>query len=328
MPFYNSQVHFLHRQFFLTPSTPPPSFTLTGKSGLITGANTSLGYHAASHLLSLGVSRLILAVRSLAKGEAAKTQLLNALPGALKQPQPQPQPPTIEVWELDLASYPSIIAFVERLKTNTHGGLGLDFAILNAGAANFAFTTCPSTGNEESIQLNWLGTALLTLLLLPVLDERAAAAKSAGHDHDASPVLTILAARNQTTLLETLNAQSTFVSADRYATSKLLQQLFFVELVRRRAAAPWSTGLNDDVPGVVGRVFEAVKRVVGRPVAVGARTLVHAAVLAGIGSDGGILVTTAAGYGESPAGMGVRRRVWEEMIGELGGMVDGKVVVM
>ncbi|KAL4968648.1 uncharacterized protein BDV14DRAFT_196948 [Aspergillus stella-maris] len=53
MPLYNTKAHFLYRQFFLTPSTPPPTLPLSGKSGLITGSNTGIGYEAASQLLSL-----------------------------------------------------------------------------------------------------------------------------------------------------------------------------------------------------------------------------------------------------------------------------------
>ena len=50
---------------------------MVGKTGIVTGSNTALGYHASSQLLALGLSRLILAVRDPKKGEAARTSLLD-----------------------------------------------------------------------------------------------------------------------------------------------------------------------------------------------------------------------------------------------------------
>ncbi|OQE43727.1 hypothetical protein PENCOP_c003G00470 [Penicillium coprophilum] len=85
---------------------------------------------------------------------------------------------------------------------------------------------------------------------------------------------------------------------DRYYTSKLLYQLFFLELVRSHRSVShgailnlinpgfsYGSELHRTAEGAFGKVLSGMKRVLGRSVSVGARTLVHAAVLAGESSD-------------------------------------------
>ncbi|KAL2818219.1 hypothetical protein BDW59DRAFT_181920 [Aspergillus cavernicola] len=352
MPFYNTQLHFLYRQLFLTPSPPPPSLNLNGQAGIITGSNTGLGYEAASQLISLGLSRLILAVRTISKGEAARKKLLDALL------QSNNTPPVIEVWELDMSSYSSIIAFVERVKLS---GSTFNFAILNAGVFSFRHTVNESTGNEESIQVNWLSTALLTLLLLPVFDASSTGTtttegqQQANNNNTHRPTLTIvnsevaawakfkeaaIATKQGKTLLETLNDNKYFISTDRYFTSKLLQQLFFLELFANHRSNQGRSSrtvinlvnpglckgsdLHRNGEGIVGKGLAAMKQLVGRTVPVGARTLVHAAVVAGPESDGKFLsdtrVSPFARDGEK--GKKMQKNVWDEMVGELRKVVD------
>lgn len=90
------------------------------------------------------------------KGETARKELSagkNLAPG------------TIEVWKLDLSSYDSIVKFAERAHTLER----LDIAVLNAGVYKVNLTFSPATGFEEDVQVNCLSTALLAILLLPVL---------------------------------------------------------------------------------------------------------------------------------------------------------------
>ncbi|KAJ5371339.1 uncharacterized protein N7496_007431 [Penicillium cataractarum] len=164
MSFYNTYPGFLYRQFLVCPPKAPSTTSLRGKVGLITGSNTGLGYQASEQLLRLGLSHLILAVRSISKGETVRKSLLALLPASAK-------PPLVEVWELDLSIYASVTTFVERLQKSD---IQIDFGLLNAGVANFHYTMNESTSHETSIQINWLSTALLTLQLLPALDRQAA----------------------------------------------------------------------------------------------------------------------------------------------------------
>ena len=60
---------------------------------MITGSNVGLGFEAAVHLARLNPAKLVIACRSIAKGEEAKTHLLARIPDFKGE---------VEVWELDL----------------------------------------------------------------------------------------------------------------------------------------------------------------------------------------------------------------------------------
>ncbi|KAI1387364.1 uncharacterized protein F4822DRAFT_444105 [Hypoxylon trugodes] len=129
------------------------------KTAIVTGSNIGIGFECARQLLDLGLSKLILAVRNELKGQEASTKLSSGrhLPDS-----------AIEVWNLDLVSYDSIVAFAERVKTSQR----LDIAVLNAGVfkQNYEIVkAAPSTSHEESIQLNVISNTLLSILLLPSL---------------------------------------------------------------------------------------------------------------------------------------------------------------
>src|ERR1700738_4397577 len=98
-------IRFLGRQLFTCPPALPTSLDLTGQTGIITGSNVGLGLAAADQLLSHGLINLILAVRSVQKGDNARNSLLESHPSA-----------NTSVWPLDLNSYQSIKKFVERCK--------------------------------------------------------------------------------------------------------------------------------------------------------------------------------------------------------------------
>lgn len=77
---------------------------------------------------------------------------------------------TINVWALDMESYESIQAFVRKCDAELPR---MDYVVLNAGIGPIAFATTRSTGHETTIQVNHLSTALLTLLLLPILKAKS-----------------------------------------------------------------------------------------------------------------------------------------------------------
>jgi NAD(P)-dependent dehydrogenase (short-subunit alcohol dehydrogenase family) len=144
---------FLKNQFRSKPPHIPPDTDLIAKVAIVTGANSGLGFEACVQLLSLRLSHLILAVRSTEKGNIAASKL-----------RAQCRDAAIEVWELDMNSYQSIQEFSQRVNSQLSR---LDYVILNAGISNFRFRVNTSTGHEEVIQVNYLSTALLSLLLIP-----------------------------------------------------------------------------------------------------------------------------------------------------------------
>ena len=113
-----SLVRFLRSQFLFTPPHPDTSFE--GKIVPVTGANRGLGLETIRHFVRLGATKVVMAVRTISKGEDAKTDILNFCPGS--------QTP-IEIWPLDLMSYSSVQSFAERYATLTR----LDFMVCNAG---------------------------------------------------------------------------------------------------------------------------------------------------------------------------------------------------
>ncbi|KAF4627994.1 hypothetical protein G7Y89_g10159 [Cudoniella acicularis] len=269
---------FFYRQLFLTP-TLPHDVNLNGKTAIVTGANTGIGLETARQLLDLGLSKLIIAVRDESKGQKAST---NLSPGRdLKNV-------TIEVWNLDMLSYDSITAFAERAKTLER----LDIAVLNAGIMKQTHATTSSTGHEDTIQVNFLSTALLTILLLPILKAKAKA-NEPGHLVWVQSEMAFWAKfkeKDSTPLLPAFDKPETFNNPDRYSTSKLLGQLFVIELTKRVPASVaiitmptpgWchSTALGT-IPGLhIGQmIVNGIKRILGRPVAVGARAVTDGAV--------------------------------------------------
>ena len=98
---------YFHNQYVAKPTWPPESTDLSGQTAIITGSNVGLGYEASLQLLGLKLTNLILAVRSIEKGEKAASEMRLLHPKA-----------NIEVWPIDLTSYDSVQAFrVGRRRT-------------------------------------------------------------------------------------------------------------------------------------------------------------------------------------------------------------------
>ena len=143
---------------------PPadPAVSFASKTVLVTGANTGLGFEAAVKYAMLGASKLILGVRSADKGEAAKQRIM--------QRSGRNDGDFITVLIVDLADVASVQAFVRSLSEAT---TRLDVALLNAGLANPSFQLS-AAGWEMALQVNVLSTALMAILLLPLLRATAA----------------------------------------------------------------------------------------------------------------------------------------------------------
>ncbi|KAK6611509.1 short-chain dehydrogenase [Botrytis cinerea] len=94
--------------------------TCRGRTYIITGANTGLGLEAARHLVCLGSASVIMAVRDLSSGLRALADIESStgISGVA------------QVWELDLSSYASVIAFAKRATEELDR---IDAVIENAG---------------------------------------------------------------------------------------------------------------------------------------------------------------------------------------------------
>ena len=139
-------------------SLPYPTQKFTGQTILVTGANAGLGLEAARHFVRLNAAKVILAVRNLEKGEAAKQSILKST----KQPAD-----VIEVWALDLSIYQSIKDFAKRAQTLER----LDVLVENAGIVTYKWTMMQD--NESTITTNVVSPMMHAILLLPKLRETA-----------------------------------------------------------------------------------------------------------------------------------------------------------
>jgi NAD(P)-dependent dehydrogenase (short-subunit alcohol dehydrogenase family) len=190
-----------------TAAQIPP---LDGKTALITGANSGIGYQAALELARHG-AHVLLGVRSRAKGDAALARLLQEAPGA-----------SAEVVDLDMAS----LASIRRLAQNFTPTL--DVLINNAGVMALPSRQLTSDGFERQFGTNHLGHFALTGLLLPHLLQAA-----------APRVVTVssLAHRNGKIDFDDLQSEKHYVPWTAYKQSKLANLLFALELDRRARAA-------------------------------------------------------------------------------------------
>lgn len=126
-----------------------------GKTYIVTGSNSGLGFEAVQHLVRLGSRQVILAVRSESRGQAALAAIESAT-GVRG---------VAEVWVLDMSSYESILSFTERVKRDLER---VDAIIENASAADKDWILCE--GMESTMTVNVLGTLFLAVLLMPYLE--------------------------------------------------------------------------------------------------------------------------------------------------------------
>lgn len=180
-----------------------------GRTALVTGANSGIGYHTALELARKGAS-VILACRNPAKAEDALKRLKTAVPGA-----------KADSAALDLSDLASVRAFG---RTFAASGPPLDVLVNNAGImAPLTRKTTPD-GFEVQMATNHLGHFLLTSLLLPAL-KRAPAPR----------VVTVasIAHRGGKIDFENLMGERRYIPWAAYAQTKLANLLFAFELQRR-----------------------------------------------------------------------------------------------
>jgi NAD(P)-dependent dehydrogenase (short-subunit alcohol dehydrogenase family) len=191
-----------------------PSFT--GRTVIVTGANSGLGEVTARELARVG-ARVILAVRNTDKGDAAAAGMAG----------------DVEVRKLDLQDLASIRTFADGFSGSADS---VDVLINNAGimAVPYAQTV---DGFESQIGTNHLGHFALTNLLLPKIADRVVTVSSMMH------LIGYLS-------LKDLNWKSRpYLAWPAYGQSKLANLLFTSELQRRLTAAGSSVKAHAAHPG-------------------------------------------------------------------------------
>ncbi len=183
---------------------------LTGKTVIVTGANSGIGLEATRVMVARG-AHVIMACRSVERGQKAAASL-EAAKGS------------VEVRALDLASLKSVRAFTNALEAPV-----IDVLLNNAGVMLLPYGTTED-GFEQQLGINHLGHFALTSLLLPKI-----LAAPRGR------VVQVASVAHRRARLDFNNLQYTdgrgYVSMQAYARSKLANLLFAFELQRRLEAS-------------------------------------------------------------------------------------------
>ncbi len=185
---------------------------LTGKTIVVTGGNSGIGFEAARELARKR-AHVILACRDLAKARDAIAELHALMPST-----------SLEAMQLDLASLESVHRFARDF---TAKGVPLDVLCNNAGVMAIPYRR---TAERFEMQLgtNHLGHFALTgLLLEPLL------AAPAARVVNVSSTAHKMGRMN----FADLNGEKSYAKWIAYAQSKLANLLFTYELQRRLEAA-------------------------------------------------------------------------------------------
>jgi NAD(P)-dependent dehydrogenase (short-subunit alcohol dehydrogenase family) len=254
-----------------TPWTADAIPDLTGRTAVVTGANSGLGFHTALELARYGAT-VVMACRDLRRGETALNEVKKAVSRS-----------SVELRRLDLADLSSVRAFAVEMNT-AHPQL--DILVNNAGIMAIPRRT---TVDDFEMQLgvNHLGHFALTGLLLPCL----AAAPEVGRVVTVSSQLHAVGAID----FDDLMSERRYGPWRAYGQSKLANLLFAFELQRRVDRAGLSLTSVACHPGhaatnlmhnagtralrLLRRARASVIRVALQPAAHGARPSLYAATM-------------------------------------------------
>jgi len=240
---------------------------LSGKTAIVTGANSGIGYETARVLAHKGAT-VILACRNQQKGEAALRQIGQDHPGA-----------KAELMQLDLSNLASVRHFTDEFASHYDR---LDLLINNAGIMRTPFGKT-ADGFELQFGTNHLGHFALTGLLLDIIirtpQARVVTVSSGGERFGKID-------------FDNLNAEQSYDAGDAYSQSKLANLLFTYELQRRfedgavytlaAAAHPGWTVTNLQVHW---RMLQILNPLIGQQPVIGALPTLFAATAPDV--DGG-----------------------------------------
>ncbi|MFZ2058483.1 MAG: oxidoreductase [Acidimicrobiales bacterium] len=237
----------------------------SGRSFVVTGANSGLGFETARQLAAHG-AKVVLAGRSEVKGLDAVDRVKAASPGAL-----------VEFRMLDLADLDSVRAFAAAI---TSDPVAVDVLVNNAGVM-FPPRALTLQGFESQFATNHLGHFALTGLLFDTIrrgrDARVVTVSSLEH-------------RGGSIHFDDLTGERSYSPRAFYQQSKFANVLFGLELDRRVRAAGipvrsvlahpgWAdTNLQSSGPtGVMKKLMKLGNRLLAQSAEMGALSELYAA---------------------------------------------------
>ena len=236
-----------------------------GRTFVVTGANSGLGKEAAARLAGAG-AHVVMAVRTVAKGQAARDEITRRHPDA-----------SLDVRALDLADLGSVRAFVAGLERD---GVRPNVLVNNAGVMAVPSRMTTVDGFELQWGTNVLGPFALTNLLLPTL-------LTAG----TARVVTMSSATASFGRIDfaDLDSSRRYTPSQAYAQSKLANLLLGLRLAEVAAQRGWSLLSTIAHPGYTNTNLQTAGASLGRSAP--KRTLL---------TSGGFLPTQEVEQGSEP----------------------------
>jgi NAD(P)-dependent dehydrogenase (short-subunit alcohol dehydrogenase family) len=205
---------------------------LAGKVILVTGGNNGLGKETIKQLAKHNPAKIYMGARSKSKASAAIAELKEESPSA-----------NIIYLEIDLASFSSI---KRAAATFLAENVNLHILVNNAGIFGIP-AGLTEDGYEIQFGTNYIGPALFTKLLLPILEKTAAISESDVRIINISSEIYTLAPKGGLLLGQEKTPLAEISSLARYGQSKLAN-IYFTKSYAKRYPAIKSVALH---PGLV-----------------------------------------------------------------------------
>jgi len=224
-----------------------PPASMIGKTCIVTGANSGIGKETALGLAQIG-ARVVMVCRNAEKGKAALEEIRRESGSS-----------QVDLLIADMSSQASVRALAEQIRQKHPC---LDVLVNNAGGAAWA-RTLSAEGFELTLAANYLGAALLTLLLLDLLKASAPAR-----------IVNVSSSESQDARLDMQDLRferRKYSAVAAYRQSKLLMNVFTFELARRLAGTgvtanclhPGAVATNiwsaDSTPSIVKLIVPLMK---------------------------------------------------------------------
>jgi NAD(P)-dependent dehydrogenase (short-subunit alcohol dehydrogenase family) len=224
-----------------------PPASMIGKTCIVTGANSGIGKETALGLAQIG-ARVVMVCRNAEKGKAALEEIRRESGSS-----------QVDLLIADMSSQASVRALAEQIRQKYPC---LDVLVNNAGGAAWA-RTLSAEGFEVTLAANYLGAALLTLLLLDLLKASAPAR-----------IVNVSSSESQDARLDMQDLRferRKYSAVAAYRQSKLLMNVFTFELARRLAGTgvtanclhPGAVATNiwsaDSMPSIVKLIVPLMK---------------------------------------------------------------------
>ncbi|KIM23308.1 hypothetical protein M408DRAFT_332407 [Serendipita vermifera MAFF 305830] len=310
---------------------PETVVDLTGRTVIVTGANVGLGLGAAKRFYAMNPARLIIAVRTLSKGEKAKRDILES--GKKEGPPGSVREETqVDVWSLDLCDFESVRAFAAKCEKELSR---IDILLENAAIMNSGWTVTRN-GWESDLQTNVLSTFLLASLLAPIVAKTSKLPVPVPGS-TLKPHIVIVASdahyispfrvRNEPNILAALNDRTHYFKDDRYSDTKAIDILITQQLAKSPALKDvvvcsvnpgfCRSDLMRTWPTIIREIMYAI---LARTAEEGSKTYTWASLTNDIppGSyTSSCVVTRAGGIVAGDTGERIRAQLWDEIIAVL-----------